>query len=67
MNIFKSPILWGIVGLAITILGYTYSDKDKYPVFSKFSGIMQVAGLLTVGFVTASIIRWNPLTKLNVG
>lgn len=67
MNIFKSPILWGILGIVLIIVGNIYSDKEKYPAMPLISRIMVIGGAIVVGFSGASILKWNPLSKVNLG
>lgn len=66
MGVLKSPILWAVIGGSAAIFGFMTSDEEKYPTLSKLSGWILIAGLFIVGFSTANIIKWNPLTKLNV-
>lgn len=53
------PIIVGIIGLALTIFGFMTSDATKYPVASKFSGVMIVVGVFALGLAVAT--KWNPL------
>ena len=64
-NFFKSPLLWAVVGLGTIIIGSIYNDKDKYPAMPLISKFLIIAGSAIVGFAGASILKWNPLTKLN--
>lgn len=62
MGFFKSPWLWGLIGLFLTILGFIFSNKIAYPVWSKFSGIMIVVGLLLVGLSVPK--QYNPIARM---
>ena len=65
MNIFKSPILWAVIGISALVFGFMTSDEDTYPTASKFSGWLIIAGAGLLGFTLSSFIR-SPFTKLNV-
>lgn len=59
MKFFRSPVLYGVIGLFLTIIGFMFTDKIAYPVMSKFSGIFIVVGLLMVGLSIPS--KYNPI------
>jgi hypothetical protein len=62
MNFFRSPWLWGLTGLFLAILGFIFSNKTVYPVWSKFSGVMIVAGMLLVGLSIP--VKYNPVARM---
>ena len=51
--------VWGVIGLAVAGFGFLFSDETKYPVASKFSGVMIVAGIAMASLAIAS--KWNPI------
>lgn len=63
MNPFKSPILYALLGAFLTIMGFVFSDKIVYPVWSKFSGAMIVVGVLLFGLSVPT--KWNPIAKIS--
>lgn len=62
---FTSPILWAIIGISLTVFGFMLSDKDKYPVGSKFSAWLIIAGVAITSI--AGVAQFgNPLKAISV-
>lgn len=55
----QQSIIWGVVGAAVAVIGFLFSDEEKYPVAAKFSGVMIVAGVALATLALAK--RWNPI------
>lgn len=46
----------------ITVIGFMWSDEQKYPTAAKFSGWIILGGAITMGLVIATV--WNPIPKI---
>lgn len=65
MKFLKSPILWAVVGIAFTVIGFMISDKQQYPVASKFSGTLIILGVALASI--AGVAQFgNPLKAITV-
>lgn len=62
MKLSKTGWIFLLAGVALAVVGFLFSDEEKYPVAAKFSAVMIIVGLLGVGFATATV--WNPVKAI---
>lgn len=51
--------IFGVIGIALTVFGFIVSDETTYPVWSKFSGVLIVAGVALTSLSVAT--KFNPI------
>lgn len=65
MNTKGVAITGAVIGLALTIFGYMTSDAVKYPVASRFSAWVQIAGVAILALsIVALYPKVNPITAI---
>jgi len=62
MKLSKISWIFLAVGIALAIIGFMLSDKEKYPIGAKFSGVIIILGIMSVTFALAT--EWNPINKI---